>query len=100
MEENMKKKNLFVCAGTVLVLFALTMAGCGVSTKDLAKQVKEDIESNWAEMGITVDELTLVKRSNTEYRGVLKISANGESEAVTVNVTVDGDSFMWEIEEL
>jgi hypothetical protein len=99
----MKKKNWFLFAGVLLVLLAFNLAGCGVSTGDLAKQVKEDIELNWAEQGIegiTIDEFTLVKKSSNEYRGILKVSADGESESLTVTVTVDGDSFMWEIEGL
>jgi hypothetical protein len=96
----MEKKYLFAFVG---ILFVLLLIGCGMSTEDLAKQVKNDIESNWAELGIdgvTIDDFTLVKKSDNEYRGILKISADGETESLTVNVTVDGDSFMWEIEGL
>jgi hypothetical protein len=97
------KKRWFAFAGVLLVLFALSFAGCGMSTDDLAKQVRADIESNWEEQGIegvTIDDFTLVKRSDADYRGILKVSAYGETESLVVTVTVDGDSFMWEIEGL
>jgi hypothetical protein len=80
----------------------MNAAGCGLSTEDIEEQVIADIESNWAEQGlegVTIDDLTLVKKSKNEYRGILEISAYGESETVTINVMMDGDSFMWEIED-
>jgi hypothetical protein len=74
-----------------------------MSTEDLAKEVLADIEANWDETGIEgvrIDDFTLVKKSKNEYRGILEVSGDGESLSLTVNVTVDGDSFMWEIEGL
>ena len=87
-----------------IVFFAfcsLIVVGCGVSTADLTKQVKSSIEETWKEQGvkIKIDDLTLIKKSKTEYKGILNVSAYGEKQALTVNVTVDGKSFMWEIDD-
>jgi hypothetical protein len=70
-------------------------------TEYLTKEVRAAIQSNWASRGIegiTIEDFTLLKKSDNEYRGILKVSADGESKSLAVNVIVDGDSFMWEIE--
>lgn len=96
----MKNKFNYVLTFTLLVLIVLLYAGCGLSTEDLTEQVKADIESNFEEQGIdiSINDFSLVKKSDREYRGILKISGYGETESLVVNVTTDGDSFMWEIE--
>jgi hypothetical protein len=57
-------------------LKSVTIAECGISTKELAEQVRAVIESNWAGQadGVIIDDFTLVKKSKNEYRGILKIS--------------------------
>jgi hypothetical protein len=77
----------------------MALAGCGMSTKELAKQVQADIEKNWSgDAGLTIKDFTLIKKSKTEYRGILTVTDGEDTENLTVNVTMDGDSFMWEIE--
>jgi hypothetical protein len=80
---------------------SLIVLGCGVSTEDLAKQVKASIEETYKEKGlnIKIEDFTLVKKSKKEYRGILKISGYGEKQTVAVNVTVDGENLIWEIEQ-
>jgi len=84
-----------------LAFCSLIVLGCGVSTEDLAKQVRASIEETWKEQGvkIKIDDLTLIKKSKTEYKGILNVSAYGEKQTLTVNVTVDGKNLMWQIEE-
>jgi hypothetical protein len=85
----------------LIVLAAVLLAGCGMSTEDLTEQVRASIEETWAEQGIEAEikDFSLIKKSKTDYRGILKASADGETVQFTINVTVDGESFMWEIEE-
>jgi len=82
-----------------LAFCSLVVVGCGLSTEQLTKEVREAIEETWEEQGakIKIEDFTLVKKSKTEYKGILKASGYGEKQTLTVNVTVDGKSFMWEI---
>jgi hypothetical protein len=93
-------KKCFVGLVALLLASSLMLTGCRRSTEDLAKEVKASIEETWGEqdLDINIQEFTLVKKSDTEYKGILKVSANGETESLVVNVTVDGDSFMWEVD--
>ncbi|MDR2758402.1 MAG: hypothetical protein LBB78_03385 [Spirochaetaceae bacterium] len=97
----MKKKGEFALAGVLLFLSALAFTGCGMSKKDLTEQVKASIEEQWEDQGldIEIEDLTLIKKSDEEYRGILEVKSDDESISLTVLVTVDGDSFMWEIED-
>jgi hypothetical protein len=72
-----------------------------MSTGQLAKEVQKNIVETWSENGITLrvtKDLLLVKKSNTEYSGLMTVSAFGETEQLTVNVIYDGESFSWKIE--
>lgn len=97
----MNKRRWFAGAGIMLVLSALAFAGCGLSKKDLTEEVKASIEEHWEDqdLDISIKDLSLIKKSETEYRGILEVEADGESVNLTVTVTVDGDTFMWEIED-
>ncbi|MHC6202033.1 hypothetical protein ACYULU_02420 [Breznakiellaceae bacterium SP9] len=55
---------------------------------------KEDIP-----LKITKD-LLLVKKTDTEYSGVVTLSSNGETEEIPVQVVYDGESFSWELVDL
>ena len=94
----MGKKLWSLCfLGFILVL----LVSCGTSTEDLAKQVQENYVSQWeeADMPITVTkDLVLVKKSKTEFTGLMTVSFEGETEQVTVNVVYDGKAFSSEIE--
>jgi len=94
------KRNI---VGIIVFVFfcSLLVAGCGLSTEELTKQVRESIEETWKDQGakIKIDDFTLVKKSKTEYKGILNVSAYGEKQTLTVNVTVDGKNLMWQIDE-
>jgi hypothetical protein len=96
----MKKRNFAVLI-VILTFSLLLVVGCGMSTDQLAKKVRESIEETWAEEDIDakIQEFTLIKKSKTEYKGILKVSAEGETQNFTVNVTYDGKNLMWQIEE-
>jgi hypothetical protein len=96
----MKKNRLIVMA--CFVVMGLLVTGCGLSKEDLTKEVKQSIEETWAEQGVDgveIIDLTLIKRGENDYRGILEVEADGETESFTINVSVDGDTFIWEIEE-
>jgi hypothetical protein len=100
------KSGIFATA-TMVALVAVLLAasflviGCGLSTEDLAKEVQSTYEENWDEqgLGLTITkDLQLVKKSKTEYTGLMTVSLDGETEQVTVNVVYDGKSFSSQIE--
>jgi hypothetical protein len=91
-----------------MLVMALTMSAasmlavsCGMSKADLEDQVKAAIEEYWEEEGldIKIKDLSLVKLTKNEYLGVLEVEGYGESEVLSVSVTTDGDTFIWQIEE-
>lgn len=43
-----------------------------------------------------VDGITLFKKSDNNYKGIVSIIYEGTSHDVSVDVLVDGDSVMWE----
>jgi hypothetical protein len=96
-------KNWKLLVGLSMIGFLLFLSvSCGISTEDLAKQVQANYVSNWKEQEIPITitkDLVLVKKSNTEYTGLMTVSAYGETEQVTVNVVVDGKHFVSQIED-
>jgi hypothetical protein len=82
---------------------SLIAAGCGsASSEDLAKEVRAEIIKKFASdpetAGIKVGELALVHRGGNDYRGILEVTAEGESEQLSVEVTYDGETILWQIE--
>ena len=96
----MNRKVLFVGL-FVLILSSAMLVSCRLSTSDLAKQVQEHMVDTLAENGTTVrvtKDLQLVKKGNNEYSGLMTISANGQTQQISVSVVYDGKSFSWQIE--
>jgi hypothetical protein len=86
---------------TVLLVVTLLVFSCGLSTEELAEQVQATYVENWEDAGVALKiekDLALVKKSKTEYTGLMTVSLYGEEEQVTVNVIYDGKTFSSEIE--
>jgi hypothetical protein len=86
----------------LLVIFvALGLAtSCGRSTADVEKDVEAAISTEMAKDGITVDSVTLVKKSKNEYTGFVELSDDsGEALKADLEVTFDGDQFIWKIQK-
>lgn len=95
---------LWSCAPAVLAITMLGTVGCGgPSTEDLAKEVRGLIKEKFAKdpstAGIALGDLTLVSRGGNDYRGILEVSAEGESAELVVEVSYDGETLIWEIKE-
>lgn len=96
------EKKLLIAGFMAFLASCLLVFSCKLSTEDLAKQVQEHMVETWKENDIDLEitkDLILIKKSDTEYSGVVTLSAEGETEQVTVNVLYDGKSFQWEVEE-
>lgn len=94
-----------------LLSFSLLLS-CGVSKEELTEQVKKSIQEEVSKnevFNIEVVDLTLIKKSDVEYTGILKTreslkdSFKNESpiqsmeRSYNIEVTTDGDNFKWEI---
>lgn len=86
------------------ITIAIVLAGCGgTSAEELAKEVHAEIAKKVASdpelEGLQLGELTLVHRSGNEYRGILDVTDDGVQQQLSVSVTYDGSTLLWEIEE-
>ena len=98
--------NTFYMKKIVFSLMICFLVACsGVSKEALADKVKNDIDVEFSkratESGITytIDNLDLVHKSGNEYSGILKTTEDGAEFTYQVDVTVDGDTYMWKIVE-
>lgn len=99
---------LRIIAAAILVLvlvavLAVTLTTCGrVSTEDLAKEVQRSIQTQlaleplWEAMRVT-DDLNLVHVESNEYRGTMGVAVGDQTLSLSVDVTFDGGTFLWEI---
>lgn len=83
----------------------LTIAGCGGPSADqLASEVEADIQRTFAAdpetRELRVLNVELVRESDRVYRGFVDLGVLGdpEQERLSLRVTVDGESLLWEIE--
>jgi hypothetical protein len=93
----MKTSNMIV----VLLLGIGLLAGCGVSTETLTKQVRASIEETWAKdhdlKNLRIKSFMLVHKSGNQYAGVLEADADGEALSLNLDVVYDGKTFVWKV---
>jgi len=99
----MKKRQIF---GFLVIfgLFCSMLFSCGISTEELAKQVQDSVIETYRARDIIIQwepvkELKLVKKSKTEYTGLMQIGSGIFGKSLSINVIFDGNSFQWEAEE-
>ncbi len=90
-----------------VVFFSLFFSGCqnNYSTSDLTHDVRMNITEEWDRLGITgirITDFYLIHEQGNKYKGLLttyETDEYGYSDEFryTVDVTFDGDYFMWEI---
>lgn len=93
-----------ILAATLIFIAGLSTAcNSGASTEELASKVRADIEQKWASQpeltSARIKSFSLVHKGGQQYRGLLEADQDGESVTVAVDVTYDGNTFMWEIEQ-
>jgi hypothetical protein len=95
-EDKMKLKSAFVALSLVVGF----LTGCGVSTETLTKEVRASIEETWAKnpdlKDARIKSFVLVHKGGTQYTGVLEADVEGEALNLSINVTYDGKTFMWQ----
>lgn len=76
-----------------------------VSKEKLAEKVKSDINSEFSKkasasgISYSIKSFDLLHKGGKEYSGILKTTEDGEEFTYQVDVSVDGDSYMWKIVE-
>lgn len=84
-------------------LFAGLLTGCGVSTETLTQEVRESIEETWAKnpdlKDAQIKNFMLVHKGGTQYTGILEAEVEGEALNLSINVTYDGKTFIWQAAE-
>ncbi len=93
-------KKIFV---TILICITLYSCGTGVSKNELESRVKSDINVEFSKRAVeanksyTINSFVLVHKGGNEYNGILQTTEDGEEFTYEVNVTTDGDSYLWKI---
>lgn len=90
-----------------LTLFTMVLAliGCGKSTEEIEADVKLDMttelqkRADEADITLVVESFDLLHKEGKEYSGILKTVEDGTEYTYQVDVTVDGDNYMWKIVE-
>ena len=86
----------------VLILScSMLMISCSASTDSVARKAEQLIIDKYAERGIAVKidkPLVLVKRNDTEYRGMVTVSVAGDEVELSVDVLYDGKNIQAEWE--
>jgi hypothetical protein len=102
IEDEMTPSKIANCVRSLLLCACLGVSGCGAGDTDaLAREVREDIAKKFASdpatAGIKVGALTLAHRGGNDYRGILEVGEGGERENLTVEVTFDGSTMVWQV---
>jgi hypothetical protein len=95
----------FKAISLMMIFTALLLVSCGgVDKEKLTAQIRTDIEREFDEraeefggLDYTIDDFTLVKKSDAEYKGLLTTTEEGKEFNYDVEVTIDGDSYIWKI---
>lgn len=86
----------------VLLTGFLVFGSPKVGIDELRTEVQANIAQTFAKdpqySNVRVEDFQLVHKSGNQYEGLLKVSQSGESAELAVNVTYDGERFMWQVE--
>ena len=89
----------------IIILISLNACKNGVSKNELASRVESDINLEFSKRATeanklyTINSFVLVHKGGNEYNGILQTTEEGEEFTYEVNVTTDGDSYLWKIIE-
>ncbi len=84
-----------------VIAMALFTIGCNtLSTEELTKQVRANIEEKSKGTGIQVRSLMLTKKGGNEYSGILETMEPNGRFTYRIEVLYDGKSFTWELKQM
>lgn len=88
-----------------LLLLAVCFCGCRPSTDEIGRTVKSsmqqtfDSDSRIKDFHLTVESITVIKTNENTYRGLATIKSPNLSKEITLTITTDGKSTIWETEQ-
>ncbi|WP_369301675.1 hypothetical protein [Pseudomonas sp. N2-5-1-1] len=78
------------CAGTA-----------NAANEELAQEVRESMQEQWdndtSPGENRIKDLTLIKRGENKYRGIVEVEGPDGPETLIVKVMVDDDNLIWEV---
>ena len=83
-----------------VALIALAATGCSISTEDLTRNVRKNMEEKYTPKGIQIRSLLLTKKGGNEYTGVLETQEPNGQFTYNVEVVCDGKNFTWQVEPI
>ena len=84
------------------LLLVVMVAGCGLSKDDIAATVKTsmqqtfDSDPQFRDWHLRVTGVQVLRKGGNQYQGMAKITYEGTSHDVPVEITVDGRDVMWQ----
>jgi len=88
-------------AALALSASLLCLGTAYAANEELAQEVKESIQEEWDKTTSPgenkIKELTLIKRGENKYRGLLEVDGPDGEESLIVKVMVDDDNIIWEV---
>ena len=88
-----------VLALAVVASIVYLASGHKLTTKDLEAQVRQSIQDKFSKdhdtSGIQIKSFSLVHESGSKYKGVLEIQSEQQNLTEDVEVTYDGNGFIW-----
>jgi hypothetical protein len=85
----------------LLCMFAVfSLVSCQPTTEQLEEEVKKLAREKFLGTGVYVDDVTLVHKGGNDYKGIITLSSDGETEDLEINVVCDGRNFQYEIPAL
>jgi hypothetical protein len=96
--KKMKKLITIFCS---MLIAAVLITSCSLSTNDLAKEVEKNMKESeqFKSNSIKIKSLILTKKSGNEYNGVLETTEPNGEFTYTVEVIYDGNNMTWKIVE-
>ncbi len=98
------RKEISMKKTIAILMICVSLIACGgVSTEQLTKQVRIDLTKQFQdkadELGTTIkiSSFGLIHKSGNAYTGLLETVENGKKFAYSIDVTYDGQNYMWKI---
>lgn len=95
-------KTMLMTASIVLGIISFTVScSNGPDKTDMQNQIQSQITESLAQKGlpgVKCKSVALVKESKNKYTGIAEIGNDAMSEQHSIDVTVDGETFVWKME--
>ncbi|MDR2597059.1 MAG: hypothetical protein LBC76_07050 [Treponema sp.] len=100
----MKKATVIIWLFCFIGIFLLL--SCGKSKSEMERGIKEnfqekmDTDSTYKKYQIKVQKVTLIKSGSHTYDGLVNVLLDDKAHDVSISVTTDGSSYIWETKPL